>query len=287
MATDTSRCICSGMGLSMATDASGCPVPAWTHPQVTVPLTRVHTGVPACPVQQHRNSSDALAICQPRRITIAVIKLFPGTAQEDDQQYSEQRKQKAATNEHWTLQIFLSFKSMGPDGIHPRVLKELADVMAGPLSIIYQRSWESGEVPADWKLANVIPIYKKGVREDPGNYRPVSLISVPGKIMEKIILGATERHLKNNAIIRHSQHGFTKGKPCLTNLVSFYDKVTQQMDEGKAVDVVFLDFDTALHSILLDKLSSCGMSRFTVRWVKNWLKDRTQRVVVNGATSGW
>ncbi|KAK4824856.1 hypothetical protein QYF61_020229 [Mycteria americana] len=63
-------------------------------------------------------------------------------------------------------------KSMGPDGIHPRVLKELGDVMAGTLLIIYQRSWESGEVPADWKLPNVIPIYKKGMREDPGNYRP-------------------------------------------------------------------------------------------------------------------
>ncbi|KAK4829953.1 hypothetical protein QYF61_008084 [Mycteria americana] len=86
-------------------------------------------------------------------------------------------------------------KSMGPDGIYPRVLRELADVMAQPLLIICQRSWESGEVPADWKLANNIPIYKKGVREDPENYRPVSLTSVPGKIME-IILGTVERHLK-------------------------------------------------------------------------------------------
>ena len=100
-------------------------------------------------------------------------------------------------------------KSMEPDGIHPRVLKELVDVMAGALSIIYQRSWESGEVPTDWKLANVIPAYKKDVREDPENYRPVSPMSVPGKIMEKIILCTIERHLKNNAIIRHSQHGFT------------------------------------------------------------------------------
>ncbi|KAK4806195.1 hypothetical protein QYF61_001118 [Mycteria americana] len=177
-------------------------------------------------------------------------------------------------------------KSMGPDGIHPRVLKELADVMAGPLLIIYQRSWESGEVPADWKLATVIPIYKKGVREDPGNYRPVSLTSVPGKIMEKIILGTTERHLKNNAIIRHNQHGFTKEKSCLTNLISFHDMATHLVDEGKAVDVVFLDFskafDTVPRSILLDKLSNCGMSRFTVLWVKNWLEGRAQRVVVNG-----
>ncbi|KAK4832485.1 hypothetical protein QYF61_023532 [Mycteria americana] len=151
-------------------------------------------------------------------------------------------------------------KSMGTDGIYPRVLKELADVMAGPLSIIDQRSWGSGEVHADWKLANLILIYKEGMREDPGNYRAVSLTSVSRKIMEKIILSTIER-------------------------------VTRLVDEGKAVDIVFLDFskafDTVPHSILLDKLSNCGMSRFMVHWVKNWLKGRAQRVVVDAATSGW
>ncbi|KAK4818855.1 hypothetical protein QYF61_020074 [Mycteria americana] len=176
----------------------------------------------------------------------------------------------------------------GPDRIHPRVLKEVVDVMAGPRSIIYQRSSESGKVPADWKLACVIPIYKKAAREDPGNYRPVSLTSVPGKIVEKIILGTIERHLKNNALMRHSQHGFTKGKSCLSNPISFYDKFTHLVDEGKLVDVVFLDsskaFDTVPHSIVLDKLFSCEMSRYMMCWVKNWLKGR---VVVNGATSGW
>ncbi|KAK4826087.1 hypothetical protein QYF61_005046 [Mycteria americana] len=69
-------------------------------------------------------------------------------------------------------------KSMGPDGIDPRVLRELAEVLTKPLSILYQQSWLTGEVPIDWRLANVTPIYKKGQKEDPGNYRPVSLNSV-------------------------------------------------------------------------------------------------------------
>ncbi|KAK1213491.1 PARP8 ribosyltransferase, partial [Pygoscelis papua] len=84
-------------------------------------------------------------------------------------------------------------KSMGPDGIHPRVLRELAEELAKPLSIIYQQSWLTGEVPDDWRLANVTPIYKKGRKEDPGNYRPVSLTSVPGKILERFILRALTR----------------------------------------------------------------------------------------------
>ncbi|GAB0190115.1 hypothetical protein GRJ2_001476800 [Grus japonensis] len=75
-------------------------------------------------------------------------------------------------------------KSMGPDGIHPRVLRELAEELAKPLSIIYQQSWLTGEVPDNWRLANVMPIYKKGQKDDPGNYRPVSLTLVPGKIMQ-------------------------------------------------------------------------------------------------------
>ncbi|KFQ00942.1 RNA-directed DNA polymerase from mobile element jockey, partial [Leptosomus discolor] len=92
-------------------------------------------------------------------------------------------------------------KSMGPDGLHPRVLKELADVLIKPLSIIYQKSWLTGEVPVDWRIANVTPIYKKGQKEDLGNYRPVSLTSVTGKVMEQIILSAIASHLQNNQVI--------------------------------------------------------------------------------------
>ncbi|KAK4829261.1 hypothetical protein QYF61_002653 [Mycteria americana] len=174
-------------------------------------------------------------------------------------------------------------KSMGPEEIHPRVLKELADELTKPLSIIYQQSCLTGEVPVDWRLANVTPIFKKGRKEDPGNYKPVSLTSVPGKLMEQIILSAITRHVENNQGIKPSQHGFRKGRSCLTNLISFYDKVTRLVDEGKAVDVVYLEFskafDTVSHSILLEKL--------TLRSVKNWLDGRAQRVVVNGVYSSW
>ncbi|PKU44746.1 rna-directed dna polymerase from mobile element jockey-like [Limosa lapponica baueri] len=147
------------------------------------------------------------------------------------------------------LQNLDTNKSMGPDGIHPRVLRELAEVLAEPLSIIYQQSWQTGEVPADWRLANVTPTHKKGQKDDPGNYRPVSLTSVPGKVMEQIILSAIMQRMKEAQVIGPSQHGFLRGRSCLTNLISSYDKVTRLVDEGKAVDVVYLDFSKAFATV--------------------------------------
>ncbi|CAM4574228.1 unnamed protein product [Lepidochelys olivacea] len=175
-------------------------------------------------------------------------------------------------------------KSMGPDALHPRVLKEL-------VAIIFENSWQLGEVPDDWKKANVVPIFKKGKKEDPGNYRPVSLTSVPGKIMEQVLKESILKHLHERKVIRNSQHGFTKGRSCLTNLIAFYDEITGSVDEGKAVDVLFLDFskafDTVSHSILVSKLKKYGLDECTVRWVESWLDCRAQRVVINGSMSSW
>jgi len=109
--------------------------------------------------------------------------------------------------------------------------------------------------------------------------------------VERFILSALTRHVKDNQGIRASQHGFIQGRSCFTNLISFTDQVTHLVDEGKAVDIVYLDFskafDTVPHSILLEKIAAHGLDGCTLCWMKNWLNGRAQRVVVNGFKSSW
>jgi len=176
-------------------------------------------------------------------------------------------------------------KSMGPNELHCRVLRELSSYFLQSIKC----SWLSGEAPEDWRLADVTSIYKKGCKEDPGNYRPVSVTSVPGEDLEQIILSEITQHVGGTQETRPSQHRFMKGRSCLTNLISFYDWVTRLVDEGKAVDVAYLDFSKAFytvsHSILLGKLAAHGLDRYTLVWVRNQLEGHAQWVVVNGFKS--
>ena len=103
-----------------------------------------------------------------------------------------------------------------------------------------QKSLNTGEVPRDWRSANVMPIFKKGSTSVPGNYRPVSLTSVCCKVMEQVLKDSIVEHLNRNGLIRKSQHGFMRGRSCTTNLISFMDKITEALDKGEPVDVIFL-----------------------------------------------
>jgi hypothetical protein len=176
----------------------------------------------------------------------------------------------------------------GPDEIGPRLLQELEQEVADGLALIYRKSMDSGTVPLDWRCANVTPIYKKGPRSDPGNYRPVSLTSVCCKIMESIIRDGLMEHLEKNTLIGSSQHGFLPGKSCSTNLL---ERVTREVDEGKPFDIVFLDFAKAFDMVpknrLPEKLRAHGVGGGVLRWIQNWLSGRRQRVVLNGKKSGW
>ena len=122
-------------------------------------------------------------------------------------------------------------KSPGGDGLHPRVLVELKNEMATPLRMIFTRSLHEG-LPPSWKEANVTPIYKKGKRHIPGNYRPVSLTSMAGKCMERLIRDAIMTHMTENDLLSPKQHGFIQGRSCVTQLLAVLDSWTLALDEG-------------------------------------------------------
>ncbi|GAB0185625.1 mitochondrial enolase superfamily member 1 [Grus japonensis] len=167
---------------------------------------------------------------------------------------------------------------MGPDEMHPQVLRELADEVAEPYlrrtSIISEKLWQSAEVSTDWKRGNITPIFKKGKKGRPGELQAGQSHLCASKIMERILLETMLRHMENKEETGDSQHGFTKGKLCLTNLVAFYDGVTVLVDKGRATDIISLDlykaFDTVLqHYILVSKLERHGFDRWTTWWIRN------------------
>jgi hypothetical protein len=179
----------------------------------------------------------------------------------------------------------------GPDKLWPRVLQKLADILAQPLAIVYTKCLGEGTVPPEWKLANVAPIFKKGSKGCAGNYRPVSLTCVLCKVMESILRDAIVIHLKKFNLIRHSQHGFMAGRSCLTNLLEYLEELTHLVDQGHAVDIVYLDFakafDKVPHRRLIMKCNGLGISGKVSAWIAEWLNGRQQRVVLNGQASEW
>ena len=179
----------------------------------------------------------------------------------------------------------------GPNKITQQVLSELQDVVALPLCIIFNKSLSTGEVPEDWKIANVTPVFKKGNRSLAANYRPISLTSIVCKILESLICEVMVTHLTEHKALRASQHGFVSHRSSLTNLLEYLETVTTLLDQGHNVDVFYLDFSKAFdrvpHQRLLAKLKAHGISGDIFNWIEAWLSGRKQRVVLNGSQSDW
>ncbi|CAJ0944424.1 unnamed protein product [Ranitomeya imitator] len=167
------------------------------------------------------------------------------------------------------LKITKIDKSPGPDGIHPRVLQELSTVIDRPLFLIFKDSIITGSVPQDWRIANVVPIFKKGTKTELGNYRPVSLTSTVGKILEGILRDAILEYLKRNNLMTQYQHGFTRDRSCQTNLISFYEEESSRLDQGNPVDVVYMDFSKAF-----DTDDLCKLEAWADKWQMSFNGDK-------------
>jgi len=189
------------------------------------------------------------------------------------------------------LQRMRTDGSPGPDGLHPMVLVICAASVAEPLAIMFQESFQSAILPSDWKSANIVPIFKQGDKTDPNNYRPVSLTSVPCKIVESIIKDSITTFLEQNHIISYSQHGFTKGRSCLANLLESLEQWTHALDNRYCMDILYLDYRKAFDSVprqcLIHKLSTLGCQGKLLLWVKSFLYNRKMRVGVRGSYSSW
>ena len=155
----------------------------------------------------------------------------------------------------------------GPDGIHPKVLRECCDNVAYPIWLIFQKSLKSGVVPSSWREANITPIFKSGSKSDSLNYRPISLTSVVCKLLEKLITNKITNHLETNNLLTTHQHGFRSKRSCLTQLPEYFKEVEDALVEHDPVDVIYLDcrkaFDTVPHARLKVKLEAYGIQGYT------------------------
>ena len=188
------------------------------------------------------------------------------------------------------LQKLKTDKSPGPDCIHPRVLKEVSEAIATPVTIIFKTSLRTKETPNDWKHANVSAIFKnKGKKTSPENYRPVSLTCILCKVMESIIRDHVIEHMKSNNLFSTQQFGFISGRSTILQLMHVLDIWTQIIDEGGNIDAVYCDFmkafDKVPHNRLTYKIQQYGITKLVHGWIKAFLNNRTQCVSLGEAKS--
>ena len=174
--------------------------------------------------------------------------------------------------------------------MHPRVVKELLAEIVNPFYLIFKISLKTEKVPSAWKLGSISAIYKnKGSKNSVENYRPISLSSIACKILESIIRDSLMKYLMSNNILKNKQFGFMRGRSTILQLLKVVDKLSEILDRGGAVDVIYCDFmkafDTVPHQRLTELLIHYGIGDPILSWIKGFLSNRKQRVIVNGSKS--
>ena len=189
------------------------------------------------------------------------------------------------------LRLLDTSKASGPDLISPKLLKEGAPVLSPHFCKLFNKSIDECSFPSEWKLANIIPVYKKGDRTEASNYRPISLLSCVGKVFEKCVFKHLYNFLRTSDVITRVQSGFTPGDSAVYQLIDLYDTFCRALDDGKEVRVVFCDiskaFDRVWHRGLLFKMRQAGISNPLLRWFESYLSNRFQRVVLEGSVSDY
>ena len=169
------------------------------------------------------------------------------------------------------------------------ILRTCAKEISIPLAHLFNLSLRTGKMPTLWKSANITPIHKGDSRELVTNYRSISLLPIPAKCLERIVHSVIYDHV--SPFLSGWQHGFVKGRSCETQLISTHHQWATALDQGRQVDVVFLDFSKAFdkvnHAVLLQKLCNFGISGSLLQWCESYLSNRRQRVVLDGISSSW
>ena len=182
-------------------------------------------------------------------------------------------------------------KSTGPDGISALFLQQVAEEVATPPTFLYNKSLESGLVPMAWKKSNVTPVYKGGKTDDPGNYRPISVVPIVAKVFEKMVASQLNTFLEHHHLLYNLQGAYRHGRLADQILMYAVDTIVWAVDAGDCVCAAFLDlrkaFDSLDHCILLRRLQKLGVTGVELRWFTDYLSDRMQRVKQNDRYSDW
>ena len=171
-------------------------------------------------------------------------------------------------------------KATGLDTIPVKFIKDGCNEIAKPLTHIINMSISSGDIPADLKIARVVPLHKKNSRTDVGNYRPVSVLSVVSKVIEKLVFKQLNSYLNDQNLLYELQSGFRPSYSTDTSLIHLFDHIKKENDNGNYTGMVLLDlqkaFDTVDHSVLLQKLKALGLDKSAVGWFHSYLTNREQ-----------